>query len=452
MKIRGNTVGTTLKPKKVIVKATDLTEEQKAQARYNIGAVDKKTVDAISVALEYAMTLLLNKVSYYSTVGAAVNDVNAGTIGTNANATKDDAVAAVCMVDGKPFVALLKDTTEATRLKPAVDMTINLGGHTLSANDACCFAVDGGTLTIDGRMAGSTIVMNRTTNAVIAQIPANKGNIVVNGGTYSVYADNGGTICAFYLLTGNNGTFTDCTIIAESNTTTAKAISGGANMTITNSKITAKSANEKAHGAIISGDVTISDCDIRAYSNYLGKEDGTGFASSSVGVNNTGTLTIKDCYVYGTHSGMQNNGTVYVDGGIYESYGHGGIYFSGEGTTSYCCNAILRDCDAPDGYNCTHQRNGAGFYIGSDSNVSVYMDNCYIWGYNASQVIAMRNTSGEQNNTLYISNSRIDKGAKIRIDDGGHKVYIGHGNNFTAEDTTKPHMVVVTDEVYVQAS
>lgn len=39
MKIRGNVVGTTLKPEKSIVKATDLTEEQKAQVRANIGAV-----------------------------------------------------------------------------------------------------------------------------------------------------------------------------------------------------------------------------------------------------------------------------------------------------------------------------------------------------------------------------------------------------------------------------
>lgn len=38
MKIRGNTVGTTVKPERVLVKATDLTEEQKAQARENIGA------------------------------------------------------------------------------------------------------------------------------------------------------------------------------------------------------------------------------------------------------------------------------------------------------------------------------------------------------------------------------------------------------------------------------
>lgn len=37
-KIRGNTVGTTIKPEKALVKATNLNEEEKAQARANIGA------------------------------------------------------------------------------------------------------------------------------------------------------------------------------------------------------------------------------------------------------------------------------------------------------------------------------------------------------------------------------------------------------------------------------
>ena len=39
MIIRGNTIGTPLKPEKNLVKATDLTDEEKAQVRKNIGAV-----------------------------------------------------------------------------------------------------------------------------------------------------------------------------------------------------------------------------------------------------------------------------------------------------------------------------------------------------------------------------------------------------------------------------
>lgn len=39
MKIRGNTVGTTLKPEVILATPKDLTEEEKAQARQNIGAM-----------------------------------------------------------------------------------------------------------------------------------------------------------------------------------------------------------------------------------------------------------------------------------------------------------------------------------------------------------------------------------------------------------------------------
>lgn len=52
MKIRGNVVGTTQKPEKVIVKATDLTDDEKAQARSNIGVPDIDVlVEAVIAAL-----------------------------------------------------------------------------------------------------------------------------------------------------------------------------------------------------------------------------------------------------------------------------------------------------------------------------------------------------------------------------------------------------------------
>ena len=47
-KIRGSVITTPIKPEKSIVKATDLTDEQKAQARANIGAA---TVAEVLAAL-----------------------------------------------------------------------------------------------------------------------------------------------------------------------------------------------------------------------------------------------------------------------------------------------------------------------------------------------------------------------------------------------------------------
>lgn len=52
MKIIGNVVGTTQKPEKVLVKATDLTEDQKAQAQENIGAASAAQIGDIETALD----------------------------------------------------------------------------------------------------------------------------------------------------------------------------------------------------------------------------------------------------------------------------------------------------------------------------------------------------------------------------------------------------------------
>lgn len=47
MKIRGNTVGTPLKPEKAVVKCHGLTDEEKATARQNIGAISLEDVGSL---------------------------------------------------------------------------------------------------------------------------------------------------------------------------------------------------------------------------------------------------------------------------------------------------------------------------------------------------------------------------------------------------------------------
>ena len=52
MKIRGNTVGTPIKPKQVLVKCEDLTPEEQAQVREKIGAASAKAIGDIESALD----------------------------------------------------------------------------------------------------------------------------------------------------------------------------------------------------------------------------------------------------------------------------------------------------------------------------------------------------------------------------------------------------------------
>lgn len=77
MKIRGNTVGTTLKPEKAIVKCQNLTEVEKAQARDNIGAVgadDIRYVQDTLTGLDGNVSGLLDSVQDVSDRVAALEN------------------------------------------------------------------------------------------------------------------------------------------------------------------------------------------------------------------------------------------------------------------------------------------------------------------------------------------------------------------------------------------
>lgn len=465
----------------------------------------KEYITTTMVDVIVDMMLSLHDVSYYSTMSGAVTDVNNGTVGENADATKKDAVAGVYVDGGEPYVVLLKDYTDITRIQPSVDMTINLGGHTLSTNDIVCIDALSGNITIDGRLNGSAVSVTTNTDGKPARpIQSYADNLIINGGTYIgnttkapsngsvmyyegaiqvkdaaiIANDTSGSLKAITAKANSTGTFVNCNITAIStNGEIATAVQAQENAsiiisdcninatsenghssgvlneglaTISNCDITAISKNGKSHGISNHGTATVSDCNIRAYANYTYDDGENYYGAISMGVSNSSAMmTINNCYVIGAHSGLQNTGTLYVNGGTYEGYGHGGFYFAGTGTISYVCDATIRECKMPDGYIGTAGRNGAGFYIGgSDGNNNVYMNNCDIQGYSGtSQVFVLK----DNNNTLYISNSRINEGTKIRIDTG-NKLYIGAGNNFTAADTNNPDYVIETNDVYVMSA
>lgn len=420
--------------------------------------------------------------TYYSTMGKAVTDVNNGTL-ANADANQNTAVAGVYTdKDGGKNVVLLKDTTEVATMSPSVDMTINLGGHKLTTTADTCINLTSSNLAIDGRLEGSGIEKSNTGSSTGVLVKTAAGTaLVVKGGLYSVSTN--GTSCmpfqlggkadvsdavmiatettrggaGLHILAGGDATVSHCAI---SSSRSGKGVTYAASGVINQGMARISSCNIRAYntgnegiarGVNNIGTATITNCDIRAYSNY--HKSGAGYAAYSTGVINVGTLTINDCYVDGTVEGLGNHGTLYVNGGTYESYGHGGIYFYGTVATAYVRNATLKDSlTMPDGYTATSQHNGAGFYIGGADNITVYMDNCKIYG-SASQIV-LRGSSGEQNNTLKISNSNLydldGDYLSVRIDNDTHKLYIGKGCNFTAENTTLPSAVIATDEVYVQ--
>jgi hypothetical protein len=462
---------------------------------------------------------------YYSSLALAVNDVNANTIGANADVDLPDAVAGIYVDDGDTYVVLLKDATETAIVSPAVDMTINLAGNTLTTEGNYGIEVVSGDTIIDGRLEGSTIQSSTSTRLVVCQSGAvcaiDNGaytmNVSSDANTYMIASygtmsidnatitgtQNGtaaivGVNClagtlevsncdvstiasgnAFAIQVVGEAIISDCDMMSTSTggisiainqygdsimsncninvigKTSARGIDNSTKCTLEMSdcNITATSPDGKSLGINNYGTATMSDCNIKAYANYIGDE--SSYLSSSIGVDNTssGTITLNDCYVMGTHSGVSARNKIYINGGTYESYGHGGIYFCKTGTTAYVRNATIRQCAMPNGYDVNIYSNGSGFYIGGgsgQSNMTIYMDNCDIYG--SEQPIVLRGTSGEKNNTLYISNSRINKdyASGIRIDNNTHKLYLGVGNNFTVADVAQgTSSVIVTDDVYI---
>lgn len=447
--------------------------------------------------------------TYYSTMNKAVTDVNNGSIGANEDATKDTAVAGVYTDEnGGKNVVLLKDATENRRITLDADMSVNLGGNTLTIeNDYFGFVgVKNKSITVNfaGVLNGSAVILNGVDGGGVAIKAYNNNRFVIRGGAYSINetvindtysavgvgANPGGILELFDCVVSvkANGpsvgvqaqgdtTISNCDVFASSKGTQSYGVTNSGSVTISNSDVTvtctgskgssggvfnntsgtatiyncdimSTSATGPADGLANKGTATISDCGIRGYSNYL--KEGDNYTAPPHGIYNSGTLTINDCHVMGAHSGLENHGTLYVNGGTYESYGHGGFYFAADDAISYVRNATIRDCDMPDGYTATANRNGAGFYFGDCENGQVYMDNCEINGIAASQIFVIKGT----NNTLHISNSTVNNttggDANVRIDDGGNMLYIGRGNNFTADNTNRPGAVIVTDEVYVQ--
>lgn len=222
---------------------------------------------------------------------------------------------------------------------------------------------------------------------------------------------------------------------------------------------------------------------------------------SAVGVSNGHVCYLLNTDVAGVHSGMSSGGHIFICGGTFTGWTHGGMYFapgdwpgvengeSGAGYLSYVCDAYTR-C----GYFGRHadalKAGAAPFvgcgYLGSGYEITVYMDNCVIGGtpavdfdleqYRADveayiaenpdcglkapaikpPAFCFRRALGEHDNTLCISNSSVLDGTNpFRIDRGfdgedlGHRLYVGGGTNIT-EDwvNNRAHTIFVPEENY----
>ena len=406
---------------------------------------------------------------YYHTLSAAVADVNAGTPGANASAAADAVL--LCQEGSSAVVTLLRDTEIDTTLALFADMTLDLDGHVLTARGITAVQILSGRAVIDGRKVGSAICVTEAGGE--HAITLSGGTAAVLGGSYritdsdknsairveageldmegvEISADGTGFVRGMDIAAQATVRMTDSRV-RSIGTGDSAAIYCFGTLNADRCELWTEGGKKARALNVQQGTATISNSRVEAYADYV--KDGEYQSHSQGMLNYLGTLKVNDCYVFGLHSGIQNAGTLYINGGIYEGYGHGGIYFGNNDTVAYVQDAVLRECAKPEGYVVNASYNRAGCYIGGGSTsnrISVYMDNCDItgsqWGF------VLRGTSNEKDNKLCISNSRVS--GKIRIDHESHRLYMGAGNAFSAENAASstgvpmPQSVIYTNETY----
>lgn len=435
------------------------------------------------------------KIYYYSTLAGAISDSNAGTVGTNADASQGTAVVSLYADEnGVPVMTMTQNASISAGLGFKRDAIFNLNGKKLTVNlgnpEGYVFAVavsNGKRLRIIGEETGSAIEAVTGTGTGIYMIYCGiESYLEILGGAYTANAEN--TNFGVGVMNFGDILIRSATISATAKQVLGVTIGSAAsglgyrpNTIIEDTEITVTGSGKNNQYGIdvqfanetlldgctiavntdadvgatygiylsdITGSTIIRNTEVTADSSY--ETDGSGgYVVLSIGVyvsaNCTHTL-LDGVTAKGTHAAASLHSTTDIVGGSYSSAGHG-VYFSGSNTAHRVKGAEMDDLYV--GTHTNTNQNHVGAYIGGNSGstgISVYADNTNISGSNYSWVL--RNSSGESDNALYISNSNINN-KTIRIDDTTTlRLYLGEGNSFDANDTTRPANVVETGADY----
>ena len=482
-----------------------------------VGA-DGTTYDTAGAAVRSQAGRLRNR--YYSSLRVAISSLNVWHEGTEVREVLPGTAVRVFQDDdGRLKAMLLGDVVESEALEDiSVDMDLVLNGHTLSftSPSATLTFAQGTNCTIDGRVSGSAILKDCTsTTSTAVKLVVSNGDLILQGGTYRVDATTPAAIITLDGRAGSGEMVVDgCVVEAHNrNTTTTKAVKPfqfqGAMLRVQNCQLTA--TGNFAQAIFTSGSCQISESEISAEaptsaqgvtstgtpdikitgSKISAKVSGLTSASIgygvkmtagstltmenseivadapgdntseayAIGILNDGTAIIKNAEIFGTHSGIENHSKLYVDGGMYTGFSHGGFYFAhGAAGLAYITDAVIR-CGNYEGVYADIFAGDTvtiygGFYVGggtatNNSNVTVHLDGCTI-GIPGHKPFIIRGTDGETNNTVNISNSTIVEGAaQIRVDSGtGHRLNVGVGTNITPEGIEIPDMATFTNGFY----
>lgn len=419
-----------------------------------------------AICLILPMTIVLNGCNnngdyqiYYSSIHAAINSVMSENINTNESVEAKNAEVCLFVKNNKvSHLALMKDIQTTETIEITTDIKIDLNGKKLSSTSQIVILVKSGEFVIDGTEEGSCIYV--TNNVSATTIKSESGSIKLLGGKYETKTNGVETDenpNYNIILEGNSTLYAENVNILSTDDTTGTVVgllvNSNTNCELVDCDILSTAPNGMNVSAIKNyGQTTASNTSLVAWANHTANAAGTNYATLSRGVRNEGVMTLKNCYVNGTHSGISNSGELYIDGGEYLGYSHGGIYFSNANKTAYVKNATIGDSELPEGYfaDSVAGTNAAGMYVGGADNITIYMDNCKL----DAKFYPLVMKTGCAGNNFYISNSQLgDRYEKfIRLDTGTSTLYIGLGNNFSREDCAKKGGYTVAETAVVETT
>jgi hypothetical protein len=397
--------------------------------------------------------------NYYTELSTAISDINNG-VTTNSITDMSAAKVKVFPADnGRTTVMLLDNVSESVQIDINKDIDLVLNGKTLifTQSGAHLRFENGTNCIIYGEIDGSRIEKYVQETTINEYVINSVGILEINGGDY--YLEIGSSVANICIRVDplcEHITMNNCNISNKNTGTTKRNISArvvqnqGLDTHINNCKLYAVTSFNHAVAITSAGTLYINNSELIADAPDY---DASTRDSSAIALDfrDGSNAYITNCIVYGTHSGLQNKGNLYINGGIYGGFCHGGIYFChGAEYEAFVNDATIR-CGYYEGQFDYSNRESdvlGSFYIGGGtSNVTSYLDNC-IFDTEYGNAFVIRGSSGETNNTVNVSNSTILNNKIVRVDNETHKLNIGVGCNFTAADVDNPNYAEVTNELY----
>lgn len=418
------------------------------------------------------VVILKETLNAVTTYYASLNDALTG---TNSSESKTaDSIVSLKIADDKKTVSLLSDIEITETVNIEEDLTFNLAGYNVTSTITPVIRAQAENVNLVANDGSITVNAPAAQKGTILSVMA--GTLNVDGGTYTANTAGAGTSTnqtqCLYAGTDTVLNVKGATITSiDTNNGSANGVTGKDNSTIVMEDCTVfvKSGESMENRGVSStSNITLKNCDIRAVADYVANAAGNNYASNSRGVWCKGHLIMEDCYVDGSHAGVTAQGSLYINGGSYNGYGHGGVYLAATSSPNYCYNAEFNWAPMQEGSvaDAIAGTNGAGFYIGGTSVVSnqtVYFDNCHFNMVDSNGEtyknmvlpfygIVMRTSGGEKNNTVYISNSDVKAASQQMFrgpGTGGMTVYNGVGNDWSAANkvhgTNSTYFIDTTD-------